>query len=239
MRPVSIINHNTIIPKNQGGVSGANSGVSNGHPFRETFNTVTLPKSNIYKITSITCKIDTTSLWNIRQTNLIKIINTSGQSVYITVSGGYYSADTLCEVAGKCIAIDSNNLAYVTTGCKSIDFTDAPDYCNIFHFEKGKVYVPNDKVSEVYDITNGLGVIKVYSSIMKQTFGIKSSFIDNLIHVSIGLNNIVSIDNLNIDVIDQSNLDSIEWLVTDMNDNPITMNSNVYVSFTITCFQQE
>lgn len=225
MRPVSIINHNTIIPKNVG-------------RYRESFNTVTLPKNNIYKITSITCKIDTTSLWNIRQTNLLKVVNSSDQSVYLTVNGGYYSVDTLCEAAAKCIAIDSNNLAYVTSGCKSIDFTDAPDFCNIFHFEK-KVYVPNEKVSEVYDIANGLGVIKVYSSIMRQTFGIKSSFIDNLIHVSIGLNNIVSIDNLNIDVIDQSNLDSIEWLITDMNDNPITLNSNVYVSFTITCFQQE
>lgn len=71
---------------------------------------------------------------------------------------------------------------------------------------------------------------------MKQTFGIKSSLIDNLIHVSIGLNNIITIDNLNIDVIDQSNLDSIEWLITDMNDNPISLNSNVYVSFTISCY---
>ena len=90
--------------------------------------------------------------------------------------------------------------------------------------------------SEPYDITNGQGVIRIYSSIMKQTFGIKSSLIDNLIHVSIGLNNIITIDNLNIDVIDQSNLDSIEWLITDMNDNPISLNSNVYVSFTISCY---
>ena len=56
--------------------------------------------------------------------------------------------------------------------------------------------------------------------------------------MSIGLNNIVTIDNLNIDVIDQSNLDSIEWRVTDMNNNEIALNSNVYVSFTITCFSE-
>lgn len=223
MRPVSIINHNTVIPKNTG-------------RYRETFNTVVLPKNNTYKITSITCKIDTTSLWNIRQTNVIKMVNTQNQTVNLSVTGGYFDIDSLCEAAGKCVAIDSENLAYITSNCKSIDFTDAPDFANMFRFER-KNYITGDKATEVYDVTNGLGVVKIYSSIMKQTFGIKSSFIDNLIHVSTGLNNIVSIDNLNIDVIEQSNLDSIEWLITDMNDKPITLNSNVYVSFTITCYE--
>lgn len=226
MKPVSIINHNTIIPKN----------VSR---YRETFNTVILPKSNTYKITSITCKIDTTSLWNVRRTNVIKIVNTKDQTVNLSVSAGYFTIDNLCEACSKCIAINHDNLAYVTSNCKSIDFSDAPDFANILRVERKKyeykgVSVP--AATEVYDITNGLGVIKIYSSIMKQTFGIKSSFIDNLIHVSIGLNNIVTIDNLKIDVIEQTNLDSIEWLVTDMNDTPIALNSNVYVSFTITCF---
>ena len=225
MRPVSIINHNTVIPKNTG-------------RYRETFNTVVLPKNNTYKITSITCKIDTTSLWNIRQTNVIKMVNTQNQTVNLSVTGGYFDIDSLCEATGKCVAIDSENLAYITSNCKSIDFSDAPDFANMFRFER-KSYNTGDKATEVYDVTNGLGVVKIYSSIMKQTFGIKSSFIDNLIHVSTGLNNIVSIDNLNIDVIEQSNLDSIEWLITDMNDKPITLNSNVYVSFTITCFDKE
>ena len=223
MRPVSIINHNTVIPKNTG-------------RYRETFNTVVLPKNNTYKITSITCKIDTTSLWNIRQTNVIKMVNTQNQTVNLSVTGGYFDIDSLCEATGKCVAIDSENLAYITSNCKSIDFSDAPDFANMFRFER-KNYNTGDKATEVYDVTNGLGVVKIYSSIMKQTFGIKSSFIDNLIHVSTGLNNIVSIDNLSIDVIEQSNLDSIEWLITDMNDKPITLNSNVYVSFTITCYE--
>lgn len=226
MKPVSIINHNTIIPKNVA-------------RYRESFNTVILPKNNTYKITSITCKIDTTSLWNVRQTNVIKIVNTQDQTVSLTVAGGYFTIENLCEATGKCVGINSDNLAYITSNCKSIDFTDAPDFANMLRLERKKYdYIGTGKAAatEVYDITNGLGVIKIYSSIMKQTFGIKSSFIDNLIHVSIGLNNIITIDNLNIDVIEQSNLDYIEWLVTDMNDNPIALNSNVYVSFTITCF---
>lgn len=102
MRPVSIINHNTVIPKNTG-------------RYRETFNTVVLPKNNTYKITSITCKIDTTSLWNIRQTNVIKMVNTQNQTVNLSVTGGYFDIDSLCEATGKCVAIDSENLAYKQT----------------------------------------------------------------------------------------------------------------------------
>ena len=71
---------------------------------------------------------------------------------------------------------------------------------------------------------------------MNQTFGIKSSLIDNLIHVSIGLNNIITLDNLSIDVTNQSNLDYIEWSITDMYGNEISLNSNVYVSFTISVY---
>ena len=43
-------------------------------------------------------------------------------------------------------------------------------------------------------------------------------------------------DNLSIDVIEQSNLDSIDWVLTDANDNSIFLNSNVYISYTISCY---
>ena len=86
-----------------------------------------------------------------------------------------------------------------------------------------------------YDITNGMSVIRVYSSINAQTFGLKSPLIDNLIHVSMGLNNMTTWDNLSIDVIEQSNLNYIDWVLTDANDRPISLNSNVYISFTISC----
>lgn len=224
MKPVSIINHNTIIPKNNS-------------RYRESFNTVILPKDNIYKITSITCKIDTTSLWNIRKTNIVRMVNNKGQNMTYHIVGGYYTIDELCNSVAKTIDVNEDNLAYVTSNCECVDLSDAPDVAKILKMEE-RLYNYDGEVhtSEPYDITNGQGVIRIYSSIMKQTFGIKSSLIDNLIHVSIGLNNIITIDNLNIDVIDQSNLDSIEWLITDMNDNPISLNSNVYVSFTISCY---
>lgn len=227
MKPVSIINHNTIIPKNSS-------------RYRESFNTVILPKDNIYKITSITCKIDTTSLWNIRKTNIVRVVNNKGQNMTYHVMGGYYTIDDLCNSIAKTINVNEDNLAFVTSNCESVDLTDAPDVAKILKMEE-RLYSYDGEVhtNEPYDITNGQGVIRIYSSIMKQTFGIKSSLIDNLIHVSIGLNNIITMDNLNIDVIDQSNLDSIEWLITDMNDNPISLNSNVYVSFTISCYPKK
>ena len=46
-------------------------------------------------------------------------------------------------------------------------------------------------------------------------------------------------DNLSIDVIEQSNLDSIDCVLMDANDNPISLNSNVYISFTISCYTKE
>ena len=97
-------------------------------------------------------------------------------------------------------------------------------------------HLPGTVATEPYDITNGMSVIRVYSSINAQTFGLKSPLIDNLIHVSMGLNNMITWDNLSIDVIEQSNLDYIDWVLTDANDNPISLNSNVYISFTISCY---
>ena len=54
-----------------------------------------------------------------------------------------------------------------------------------------------------------------------------------------GLNNMITWDDLAIDVIEQSNLDYIDWVLTDANDRPISLNSNVYISFTISCYSKE
>ena len=219
--PISVINHNSIIPK----------GCSR---YRENFNTIFLPKNNRYKITSVTCKIDTTSLWNIQKTNLVKFINDKNQQIEYVVNGGYYTIDELINSIGKVIDINEENRSIIKGNI--VDLTNAPDVANIFHLNT-TVYEKNQTGGESpFDITNGLSVVKIYSSIMEQTFGIRSSLIDNLIHVSAGLNNICSYDNLNINVVDQSNLDYIEWEIRDMHDNPIKLSANVYVSFTISVY---
>ena len=76
----------------------------------------------------------------------------------------------------------------MTLNCEAIDLTDASDVCNIFKLFEG-IHQSADKANEPYYITNGLSVIRVYSSIKAHTFGLNSPLIDNLIHVSIGLNN--------------------------------------------------
>ncbi len=221
--PISIINHNSIIPKNKS-------------RYRESFNTIVLPKGHTYKITSVTCKIDTTSLWNIQKENLVSVINSNNQSIQYVIHPGYYTLDELINCLAKTIQVNENNTAYVNT--KQIDLSRSPDVANIFHM-KQKIYLKDETGGTApFDISNGLSVIKIYSSIMQQTFGIKSSLIDNLIHVSTGLNNICSYDNLDINVVDQSNLDYIEWELRDMNDNPIKVNSNVYISFTISVYEK-
>lgn len=223
MKPKSIINHNTVIPKNNA-------------RYREEFDMISLPKANKYKITSITCKIDTTSLWNIRSDNTFRMINKSNQTMTYVIPGGYYSIDSLYQTLAHSIEVDPITLkAYVSDQVKSIDLTLAPDIARIYHFEQ-KSYTSGSKSNEPYDISNGQNVIRIYSSIMNQTFGIKSSLIDNLIHVSTGLNNIITLDNLSIDVTKQSNLDYIEWNITDMYGNEIALNSNIYISFTISVY---
>ena len=221
--PISIINHNSIITKNS----------PNGR-YREHFNTVILPKGNKYKITSITCKIDTTSLWNIRKINTVLLCEQNGNIKTYTVPGGYYTINDLCKTIDNSITINNENRAVVGTKYKYVEVKDADDLENKFklHDKENSGTIATDP----YDIMNSQNVIRIYSSIMSQTFGIKSSFIDNLIHVSIGLNNIITLDNLNIDVIDQSNLDYIDWQITDMDDKPISLITNIYISFTISCY---
>ena len=224
--PVSVINHNTVIPKNN-------------ERYHETFNTVIMPRDLVYKITSITCKIDTTSLWNIRAMNVVKVQMLSGYEMVYNVGPGYYSITELCRAIADSIQVDDVNRAYLNSDvATAVDLSGAPDYTSILKLE-GVVGGSNVAASEPYDITNGMSVIRVYSSINAQTFGLKSPLIDNLIHVSMGLNNMITWDDLSIDVIEQSNLDYINWVLTDAKDRPISLNSNVHISFTISCCSKE
>ena len=94
--PVSVINHNTIISKNNA-------------RYHETFNTVIMPRDNVYKITSITCKIDTTSLRNIPVRNAVKVLNNQVYKLIYNVCAGYYMIDEQCNATTGSIAINENN----------------------------------------------------------------------------------------------------------------------------------
>ena len=149
--PVDVINHNTIIPKNNA-------------RYHETFYTVIILRDNVYKITSITCKIDTTSLWNILAMNVVKVMNNQGYEMTYNVDAGYYTIDELCNAIAGSIAINDNNQAYmVAENAQSVDLSGASDIANILKLEG--FLTPTTVASEPYDITNGMSVIRVYSSI--------------------------------------------------------------------------
>ena len=74
--PVSVINLNTIIPKNNA-------------RYHEIFNTVIMARDKVYKITSITYKTDTTFLWNIRAMNVVRVKNNQGYEMITNVGTGH------------------------------------------------------------------------------------------------------------------------------------------------------
>ena len=63
----------------------------------------------VYKITSITCFIDTTSLWNIRSMNVVKVVNKQGYEMITNVSAGYFTINELCPAIARSFAINKNN----------------------------------------------------------------------------------------------------------------------------------
>ena len=146
--PVSVINHNTVIPKNN-------------ERYHETFNTVIMPRDLVYKITSITCKIDTTSLWNVRSLNVVKVQMLSGFEMVYNVGPGYYSITELCRAIADSIQVDDVNRAYLNSDvATAVDLSGAPDYTSILKLEG--VVEAGMVATEHYDITNGMSVIRVY-----------------------------------------------------------------------------
>ena len=131
--PVSVINHNTIIPKNNA-------------RYHETFNTVIMPRDNVYKITSITCKIEST--------NVVRVVNNQGYEMIYNVNGGYYSIDELCNAIAGSIAINGGNCAYVVSeNARLVDLSGASDISNIVKLGMQE-HLPGTVATEPYDITN-------------------------------------------------------------------------------------
>ena len=133
---LSVINHNTIIPKKYA-------------RYHETFNTVIMPLDNVYKITSITCKIDTTSLRNIPVRNAVKVLNNQVYKLIYNVCAGYYMIDEQCNATTGSIAINENNQAYVVSeNAHWADLSGASNIANILKLEG--LLTPPTVASEQY-----------------------------------------------------------------------------------------
>lgn len=215
MYPISIISHQSIIP-------------AHNPDFTETFQKIELPNRDEFnlKITQVTFSIDTTGLYNITSDNTLIANIGSSHSEYI-VEAGYYSLETLQEMI-PIIQIDGHN--YNNFSCQ-VNFENAKDLKVILGYKNNIV---SGRADFPIDITRGRNVIKIYSSLMKQSVNNDAStLVDAFIYQTIGLYNTVTFDNLSIPVDDFSTIDRIHYVIKDRNDELLNIPVPVYISFII------
>ena len=215
MYPISIISHQSIIPPHK-------------PDFTETFQKIELPNRNEFdlKITQVTVSIDSTGLYNITSDNKLVANIGSSHSEYI-VEAGYYSLETLQELI-PIIEIDEHN--YNNFSCQ-VNFENANDLKVILGYKNNIV---SGKSNYPIDITRGRNVIKVFSSLMKQSVNNDAStLVDAFIYQTIGLYNTVTFENLNIPVDDFSTIDRIHYVIKDRNDELLDIPVPIYISFII------
>ena len=88
------------------------------------------------------------------------------------------------------------------------------------------------KYNVVADITGGLNIIKIYSNIVKD-YKVTTSLIDVPIYVSMGLDNVLSRNNLGIPIFIPNNTTHLKFYLTDIYDEIITLNQPVYINIVI------
>ncbi len=215
MFPISIISHQSIIPPHS-------------PDYTETFQKIELPNRSEFdlKITQVTVSVDTTSLYNITSDNRL-IANIGSSHAEYIVEAGYYSLETLQEMI-PIIEIDEHN--YNNFSCQ-VNFENAKDLKIILGYKNNIV---TGRADYPIDITRGRNVIKVFSSLMKQSINNESStLVDAFIYQTIGLYNTVTFDNLSIPVDDFSTIDRIHYVIKDRNDELLDIPVSIYISFII------
>ena len=213
--PISIISHQSIIPPHK-------------PDFTETFQKIELPNRDEFdlKITQVTVSVDSTGLYNITSDNKLVANIGNSHSDYI-VEAGYYTLETLQEMI-PIIEIDEHN--YNNFSCQ-VNFENANDLKVILGYKNNIV---SGKSDYPMDITRGRNVIKVFSSLMKQSVNNDAStLVDAFIYQTIGLYNTVTFDNLSIPVDDYSTIDRIHYVIKDRNDELLDIPVPIYISFII------
>lgn len=209
----SVYTHITKIPRNQTDY------------FSETINQLSLPSNYTHDIfiSGLSVTIDTTSLYNIREEN-----NVSG----IILRPGYYKIDSLRSILEGILEINETHTKILINA----DFTDAPSIKRIFFIENN-IVDSGTIINKRYDISGGFSVLRIYSSMVDTTYN-KNSLIDVPIYCSIGLDNTLNLTNLAIPVNIPYNCKYISFWVRDLYDNPVALNSDIFISWTITCLKK-
>ena len=191
---------------------------------KQPIDKIVIDQSNVVEtyIDNITVSIDTTSLYNIRETNTINDL---------VIEPGYYSTAKLAELLQNYFLITDN--AVVALG--DVDLTFAPCLKKIlFHTnDPNFIIVPTGyTINLAPDELAGMSIIKIHCNIIKQTL-VNTSLIDIPIYVSIGLDNTIMRNNVHIPIVLNSNQNTIDFYMTNLYDEVISLSQPVYVNMSV------
>ncbi len=189
--------------------------------YYQKFDPINIDNGGEQVINNIVCSIDTTSLYNIRETNKI--------GTDVIIYPGYYSVSKLSTLLSNYFTITDHSV----TALQDVDLSQAPSLQKIlFHTNNLQRVVKNYTINIAPDESGGLSVIKIYSNIVKD-YKVTTSLIDIPIYVSIGLDNVISRNNLNIPCYIPNNTTMIKFYMTDIYDDIINLSQPVYLNIVI------
>lgn len=212
-----------------------NHKIPRGHSFYETtFDKIELPNLNNYdlRITNLTCQLDTSALYNIKTKNIARVYRGNDSNPFnITLNPGYYTSDSITSITSDAIQFE-NGYAYLHEYYPKIDLTDAPDLQNIL--KVNTIWQSPERSAETCDFSNGLNEFKIYSSVVKQSYSdITCPLTDFFVTAAIGLNNLVTYENLSIPVNVDHNFMKVWYILKNCENEEIAINSDIYINYVI------
>ena len=191
---------------------------------KQKIDKIVIDQSNVVEtyIDNITVSIDTTSLYNIRETNTINDL---------VIEPGYYKIDKLTDILKNYFLINDSSV----TALQDVDLAFAPCLKKIlFHTNDPNFQiVPTGySINLRPDELAGMSIIKIYTNIVKQTL-VNTSLIDVPIYVSIGLDNTIMRNNVHIPVVLNSNQNTIDFYMINLYDEVISLSQPIYVNMSV------
>ena len=191
---------------------------------KQSIDKIVIDQSNVVEtyIDNITVSIDTTALYNIRDTNTINDL---------VIEPGYYKIDKLTDLLKNYFLINDSSV----TALQDVNLQFAPCLKKIlFHTNDPNFQiVPTGySINLAPDELAGMSIIKIYTNIVKQTL-VNTSLIDVPIYVNIGLDNTIMRNGVHIPVCLNSNQNTIDFYMTNLYDEVIDLSQPVYVNMSI------
>ena len=191
---------------------------------KQKIDKIVIDQSNVVEtyIDNITVSIDSTSLYNIRETNTINDL---------VIEPGYYKIDKLTDMLKNYFLITDNSV----TALQDVNLQYAPCLKKIlFHTnsEDFQIVPTGYSINLEPDELAGMSIIKIYCNIVKQTL-VNTSLIDVPIYVNIGLDNTIMRNNVRIPIVLNSNQNTIDFYMTNLYEEVIDLSQPVYVNMSI------